>query len=70
MKDCLDQRGKYRENTMHLLLIQNKNLKERKKGNTLVVRIKGRNTISSQLSLITSPIVLRLGWWIVELPEI
>jgi hypothetical protein len=39
-------------NIMHLLLRQKMNLKERKQGNPTMIRIQGRNTISSQLSLI------------------
>ena len=67
LKIVLIKEESKKENLMHLLLIWKMNLKERKQGNPLVVRIKGRNTISSQLSLVPSPTMLRLGWWIVAL---
>ena len=70
LKIVLIKEESTKENIMHLLLIWKMNLKERKQGNQPVVRLKGRNTVSSHLSLVPSPIVLRLGWWIVALPDI
>lgn len=58
-----------REYFMHLFL-QKMNLKERKQGETPVIRRQRKNIITSHLSPVPLLTMMRLGWCIVVLPDI
>ena len=65
--------GREREDSMHLLLKLMKNLRIREQGNPMMINQPDRSksrSFSSQLFLILSPTVWKLGWWIVGLLDI